>query len=336
MPVFSKIFSRSAAQPLSRSAALTSIAFALLTACSSSSPDPTVVAAEFSAQGIKGTVNGQNITLDLSGLGNCATSVENMAIGVQASGASISPDPRVARDYSQPVQFTITAPDGTKVVYTVTVKGAECLTPAAPPVTPPVVPPVIPPVVPPVVPTACTAAAIGSTGYSLVFKGCSAANVAEYYDKTECVRDNASGLIWQGQTPAGTGLRANDQYKTNYDSTTALQKFTVAPTQSDIDTATNSIGFKNAINVSNLCGSNSWRLPTQDELLGIVKTTEAPTIDNAWFPNVPSQSAYWTSTPDVEDDYHAMAVNFESGYDISAYRRGTYGIEAYLLVRLVR
>jgi hypothetical protein len=54
-----------------------------------------------------------------------------MVIGINANGASISPDPRVARDYSQPVQFTLTAPDGTKVVYTVSVKGAACVT--APP-----------------------------------------------------------------------------------------------------------------------------------------------------------------------------------------------------------
>jgi hypothetical protein len=54
-----------------------------------------------------------------------------MVIGVNANGASISPDPRVARDYSQPVQFTLTAQDGTKVVYTVSVKGAACVT--APP-----------------------------------------------------------------------------------------------------------------------------------------------------------------------------------------------------------
>ena len=113
------------------SAALTSIAFVLLTACSSGSSDPTTIAADFSAYGVKGTVSGQNITLDLSGLGNCTTTVENMVIGVNANGASISPDPRIARDYSQPVQFTLNAPDGTKVVYTVTVKGAACVT--APP-----------------------------------------------------------------------------------------------------------------------------------------------------------------------------------------------------------
>jgi Protein of unknown function (DUF1566) len=243
-----------------------------------------------------------------------------MVIGVNANGASISPDPRIARDYSQPVQFTLTAPDGAKVVYTVTVKGAECLTPAAPPVTPPVVPPVIPPVVPPVVPTACTAAAIGSTGYSLVFKGCSAANVAEYYDKTECVRDNASGLIWQGQTPAGTGFRANDRVFTNYDSTTELQKrdttpFTsnyLAPTETEVDADTNSIGFKNAVNASNLCGSDAWRMPTKEELISILKVTETPKIDSIWFPNT-YPFYYWTSSPRV---FNADGRSHQQAWDV--------------------
>jgi hypothetical protein len=199
--------------------------------------------------GIKGTVSGQNVTLDLSGLGNCATNIENMVIGINANGASISPDPRVARGYSQPVQFTLTAPDGTKVVYTVTVKGAACLATPTPTPTP-----------------VCTAPAYPATGYSQVFKGCDATNAPTYYAKDECVRDNATGLIWQGQTAAGTGLTANDQYKTNYDSTTELQKYSttvnnvgifVAPTQAEVDASTNSIGFKNAVNATNLCGSGA-------------------------------------------------------------------------------
>ncbi|HOZ66563.1 MAG TPA: DUF5018 domain-containing protein [Burkholderiaceae bacterium] len=102
-----------------------------LAACGGSdSSTTTSVGGEFSAMGVKGTVNGQNVTIDLSGLGNCATTIENLVISVNASGASISPDPNVARDYSRPVEFTLTAPDGTKQVYTVTVKGADCLTAA--------------------------------------------------------------------------------------------------------------------------------------------------------------------------------------------------------------
>ena len=319
--------------------AISSIAFAALTACGgSSSPDPAVVAADFSAYGVKGSVNGQNISIDLSGQANCSTTVENMVIGINANGASISPDPRVARDYSQPVQFTLTAPDGTKVVYTVTVKGAECLPTPTPTPTPAPAPTPTP------TPTACTAAPTGSTGYSLVFKGCDAANIATYYAKDECVRDNATGLIWQGQTAAGTGLRANDQYKTNYDSTTELQKYSgtgsvyIAPTQAEVDASTNSIGFKTAVNATNLCGSGAWRLPTKDELLGIVKTSEAPTIDNAWFPNTPLYSAYWTSSPYAGYAYYAWGVNFYYGVAYVGYRDGGYGLNYgyYLLVRLVR
>ena len=190
---------------------------------------------------------------------------------------------------------------------------------------------------------ACTAAATGSTGYSLVFKGCSAANVAEYYDKTECVRDNATGLIWQGQTPAGTGLRANDQNKTNFDSTTALQKFAivnnfdifVAPTQAEVDASTNSIGFKNAVNAINLCGSGAWRLPTKDELLGIVKTTEANSIDNLWFPNTPLYSGYRTSSPLPGYAHFDWVVGFGVGAASVNYR-DYYDTDSIYLVRLVR
>lgn len=273
----------------------------ILTACGGSGSDSTV-AAEFSVKGVKGTVSGQNVTLDLSSLGNCAVDIKALVVSINASGYTISPDPTAARDYSAPVEFTLTAPDGTKAVYKVTVLGTSCgdTTPT---------------------PTACTAAPIGSTGYSLVFKGCDAANVATYYDKTECVRDNATGLIWQGQTGPGTGLRANDELKTNFDSTTALQKWNGdipptfrAPTQMEIDDITNSIGFKNAVNNTNLCGSSAWRLPTKDELLGIVKTSESPTIDNVWFPNTAGRY-YWTSSHDeASGAAYAWHVGFDFGY----------------------
>jgi Protein of unknown function (DUF1566)/Domain of unknown function (DUF5011) len=400
MSVFNKI--------LGRSVLTTSIVFVLLTACSGGSVSTEDVAVDFSAYGVKGTVNGQNITIDLSGQANCSTTVENMLIGINANGASISPDPRVARDYSQPVQFTLTAPDGTKVVYSINVKGAACL--PTPPPTPDTTPPVITvlgtnplsltvgiayaeagatcvdnkdpsctvvntgivntaavgsytitykatdvagnvssttrtiyvtsvPAVP------CTAAPIGSTGYSVVFKGCSAANMAEYYDKTECVRDNATGLIWQGQTPAGTGIRANDQNKTNYDSTTALQKPTIdgtttryiPPAQTDIDAITNSIGYKNAVNATDLCGSSAWRLPIKDELLSIVKTgARAPALDLVWFPNTSPNQLYWSSSQYPDYSYYAYYVDFYFG-EVGGAVRG-YGDESLLSmpVRLVR
>ena len=191
-------------------------------------------------------------------------------------------------------------------------------------------------------PAACTAAATASTGYSLVFKGCSADNVATYYDKTECVRDNASGLIWQGQDPAGVdSIRANYLTYTNFDSTTGLQKEIfvnntstntfVTPTQSEINAPTNAIGFKNAVNGTNLCGSTAWRLPTRDELLGIVKTSEYPTINNLWFPNTVTYG-YWTSS------LNPSITRYDSvGWSVYFYFGGSIGDSrnARISVRLV-
>ena len=278
------------------------IALAILSACGGNNTTATDVATEFSAYGVKATVNGKNVLLDLSSLANCATTIENMVVSVNANGAAINPDPSVARDYSAPVEFTITAPDGSKVVYTVTVKGAACLgtSAAAPTPTP-----------------SCTAATINpAEPYSLVFKGCDANNVATYYDKTECVRQNSTGLIWQGQTPAGTGLRAFNQNYTHFDSTTELQIANdttfVAPTQDEVDASTNSIGFKNAVNATNLCGSGAWRLPTKDELLSIVKiNAAAPMIDTDWFPN--TSRSFWTSSTDAGDALDAWNVDFKRG-----------------------
>jgi hypothetical protein len=188
-------------------------------------------------------------------------------------------------------------------------------------------------------PAACTAEPIGATGYSLVFKGCDAANVATYYDKSECVRDNATGLIWQGQTPAGTGLRANDGWAgTNYNDTSVAQKWNgvtyVNPTQADIDSSTNTTGFKNAINATNLCGFNDWRLPSKDELFGLVKPALSPKIDTTWFVNFSTTTFYqrfWTNTQSGNPNRWAFSIYFDSGTAEPGNTR-----ETFIALRLVR
>ena len=82
-----------------------------------------------------------------------------------------------------------------------------------------------------------------------------------------------------------------------------------APTLAQVNASTNSIGFKNAVNAANLCGSGEWRLPTKAELLGLVKTTApAPKIDATWFPNTSADSFYWTSSPDPVNSFEAANV----------------------------
>jgi hypothetical protein len=108
--------------------------------------------------------------------------------------------------------------------------------------------------------------------------------------------------MWEGK-PA-TGLRTGSNTCTNYDDPTAAQVQTsttpVNPTQSQIDAATNFVGYKNAVNASGLCGYADWRLPTTDELQTLVDYSRAypagASIDTTWFTNTPAFSFYWSAS----------------------------------------
>lgn len=147
-----------------------------------------------------------------------------------------------------------------------------------------------------------------------------------------CVKDNVTGLIWEVKTTDG-GWHDWSRTYTNYDSTTSMQILgTSAPTQSQIDADTNSVGFKNAVNATSLCGATDWRLPSADELQGIVDYGVAipgPAIDVAWFQNTQG-NLYWSSSPNAFDPMSAWIVAFNNGALITNSR----GYARY--IRLVR
>jgi hypothetical protein len=81
-----------------------------------------------------------------------------------------------------------------------------------------------------------------------------------------------------------------------------------------------------------LCGATDWRLPTADELQGLVDYGVAypgPTIDATWFPNTQG-NAFWSSSPYVGRANGAWYVSFGYGYVSNSDRSNTY------YVRLVR
>ena len=127
------------------------------------------------------------------------------------------------------------------------------------------------------------------------------------YDRTECVKDLSTGLVWEGKTTSGT--RDGSLKYTHYDSTEAFQKPHGKPTQADLDAATNSIGYVKSVNASGLCGFTDWRLPTEEELLGIWLDVNAPKIDSTWFPNT-LPTPYWVDQSLGADTAHALAINF--------------------------
>ena len=164
-----------------------------------------------------------------------------------------------------------------------------------------------------------------ATGYSYV-PNPSGGN----YDKTECVKENSTGLVWEGKTASPATSRLGTDTYTNYDGTGVGQKSDGSnATQAEIDANTNSIGYKNSVNTSALCGYTDWRLPTVTELQGILASSGSPRIDTTWFPNTQA-NAYWSSSPYVGASYYAWNVHF---YDGGVYNGDRSGLSHVRLVR---
>jgi hypothetical protein len=134
------------------------------------------------------------------------------------------------------------------------------------------------------------------------------------YATTECVKDNLTGLVWEGKPT--TGERASGNNYSNYgDSSSA-----------------DASAYVTIVNTAKLCGYSNWRLPTSDELRALLDYSVVnpdPNLDVTWFPNT-LPSPYWTSSPYLGSSSKAWAVNFANGYVSSSTRSGK------LPVRLVR
>ncbi len=117
-----------------------------------------------------------------------------------------------------------------------------------------------------------------------------------------CTKDNDTGLIWEVKTNGG--LRDMAKTYTNYTSDYD-PKFYAA--------ITNANGFVIDVNSEGLCGASDWRLPTKDELLGIVKLGNIPAIDTTYFPNTQTDW-FWSSSPNAFNSNNAWGVDFVLSY----------------------
>ncbi|MFP8779248.1 DUF1566 domain-containing protein [Hydrogenophaga sp. RWCD_12] len=134
------------------------------------------------------------------------------------------------------------------------------------------------------------------------------------YPVSACVKDEVTGLMWEGKTNDG-GARDQDNLYTNLGNNAA----------SDIS------GYVAAVNAGALCGYRDWRLPSADELLTIVNygRSDSPKIHSSWFPNALADLT-WTGTLQPSDGTQAWAVDFGIGYSRRETRSNAHA------VRLVR
>jgi hypothetical protein len=151
-----------------------------------------------------------------------------------------------------------------------------------------------------------------------------------------CTKDNKTGLIWEVKTD-DDGLRDKDWryswYEPDASKNGGFAGYTdttyTTPNCSTKDNC-NTYAFTNAVNAQSLCGANDWRMPTIDELKGIVKSGASdPSIDTTYFPNTQS-SWFWSSSPSASDSNYAWFVHFGNGY---SYNDGKSGNDYVRLVR---
>lgn len=119
------------------------------------------------------------------------------------------------------------------------------------------------------------------------------------HDRTECVKDNITGLTWEGKTANASDLRYNASTFTNYGD----------------GRSGDASAYVTALNAAALCGYSDWRLPTVFELQGIVDygvASPGPTVDALWFVNT-KPSHYWSSSISAAAPTRPQFVSFFYG-----------------------
>jgi len=150
-----------------------------------------------------------------------------------------------------------------------------------------------------------------------------------------CVRDEATGLMWEVKTTDG-GLR--DQGNTyTWFNPDSEENAGMAGIEDGGDCsggiACNTRAYVQAINQRGLCGYSDWRMPTREELRSIVDYQENfPAIDTSVFPNTVATS-FWTSEPN--QNYPSFAWHTDFKFGLASYYFFKAGKKAVRVVRTV-
>jgi hypothetical protein len=139
-----------------------------------------------------------------------------------------------------------------------------------------------------------------------------------------CVLDNASGLLWEIKTTDG-GLHSKEHTYTWFNPDDATNGGVEGREgEPDDTTCGNPLAVKDgcdtrkyvaAVNAGGWCGHKDWRMPTVDELRGLVDYDSfLPALPGRFFPDIIMPAGFWTSTPSAAGPAYAWIVIFDDGY----------------------
>ena len=150
-----------------------------------------------------------------------------------------------------------------------------------------------------------------------------------------CVRDAATGLVWETKAQSGLRDQAHRYAWSNTDMTRnggdTGGTFEVAICGDSLNgNGCTTENYLAAVNATNFCGASDWRLPSQRELLTLLHSgVSQPAINPAYFPNTAS-AVYWSANTYGRDPAFAWGVNFGYGGANADYKSRPFH------VRLVR
>jgi len=154
---------------------------------------------------------------------------------------------------------------------------------------------------------------------------CNDNDIAVNPDATEICEDGIDNDCVDGdltcQAPVGN-------YTNNGDGTVSDSSTSLMWQREDDDTKRSWDSSTSYCSISTLANYTDWRLPTLEELESLIDpdydpddpvSAANPAIDYTAFPNT-NQSAYWSITPNEENDSRAWRVDFSGGVSSSYYK----------------
>ncbi|MEN9425219.1 MAG: hypothetical protein RL122_2602 [Pseudomonadota bacterium] len=211
-------------------------------------------------------------------------------------------------------------------------------------------------------PTTTTPTTTTPTARTFTSMDANGGDITAGIEEVACVKDSSTGKTWEVKTNAAdvtkSDFRDRDYgYFWQDGATTGVQGYaagaadtsnaTAATPCSGVGTALTRCdtgSYIKAVNTAKLCGfTTGWRLPTSDELIGLVDKTRtaAPYIYPA-FINTSSDAdnggpfvrSYWSSTQPAGETNNRLAVSFSNKDDTGRAKSHTMGnmINDYLML----
>jgi len=138
-----------------------------------------------------------------------------------------------------------------------------------------------------------------------------------------CVLDLKSKLTWEVKSRMGTINKSTHTYSWYHGDPNTNGGFVGLRNNGHCTSSPcNTQAFAQHLSGKKYCGLSHWRVPTREELRGLVDygiAPPGPAINSQYFPNTIPQF-YWSVSPDAGNSDSAWGIGFTFGYDYSYFK----------------